>query len=155
MFYSSLLENIYHHLLLFSDHWTRCSKQPDFRQKMVVTIEPFGYTSKGQSVDLITISSAESPDQTEKPCVKICTLGAAIVSLRIPGAESSKRPIMSDIVLGYDSADDYERNTPYMGTIVGRVAGRIQKACFRLPGSNSVIQVTKNYQNVHCLHGGK
>ncbi|THD22240.1 Aldose 1-epimerase [Fasciola hepatica] len=121
---------------------------------MVVTTEPFGFTSKGEPVNLITICPKNVFDSAQNPSVKICTLGAAIVSCKIPGGSSQEERHMSDVVLGYETAKDYERNTPYLGVIVGRVAGRIQEGRFSSPDSGDVIQVTKNLQNVHCLHGG-
>lgn len=58
---------------------------------------------------------------------------------------------VENIVLGFDRFSDYEVNSPYLGAIVGRVAGRISGGTFQLNGNN--YRVTQNEGNNH-LHGG-
>ncbi|KAF2294779.1 hypothetical protein GH714_017703 [Hevea brasiliensis] len=53
--------------------------------------------------------------------LKFTNLGATLVSFVIP--DKSGKPI--DIVLGYDTIEEYQKDTTYFGAIVGRVANRI------------------------------
>ncbi len=106
----------------------------------------FGYLSDGSEVFTHKI--------TNKNGLEICasTYGACITSLKIPINNTEK----IDVVLGFDSAADYEKsfslpNAPYIGAAVGLYAGRIKNASFELNGSK--IQLHKNHGK-HQLHGG-
>jgi aldose 1-epimerase len=56
-----------------------------------------------------------------------------------------------NVVLGFDQFDPYVTNSSYFGAVIGRVAGRIQNACFELDGKTYTL--CKNENNNH-LHGG-
>ena len=56
-----------------------------------------------------------------------------------------------NVVLGFETVDDYLKYSPYFGAVVGRVAGRIKNGEFELEGKT--YHVTKNENNNH-LHGG-
>jgi len=60
-----------------------------------------------------------------------------------------------DLLLGYDSVEEYKTDTESFGAIVGRIANRVKCACFTLDGKK--YQLDKNDGNPeknHCLHGG-
>jgi aldose 1-epimerase len=84
--------------------------------------------------------------------LEIINYGATIKSLKIPISKSKK----INIVLGFDNLSDYVNSfelpsAPYLGSIVGRFAGRINNGEFVLNGKT--IQLTKNHKS-HQLHGG-
>ncbi|MDQ0198757.1 aldose epimerase family protein [Neobacillus ginsengisoli] len=56
-----------------------------------------------------------------------------------------------NIVLGYDSIDEYVKNNSYFGSVCGRVAGRIKAGSFELDGQE--YSLAKNDRGNH-LHGG-
>lgn len=56
----------------------------------------------------------------------------------------------TDVVLGYDSLEDYERGTVFLGAFVGRYANRIKNSEFMLNGKTYSLE--KNDGNNH-LHG--
>ncbi|XLZ71602.1 aldose epimerase family protein [Massilia sp. SR12] len=56
-----------------------------------------------------------------------------------------------DIVLGYDTLQDYERDQAYMGALVGRFANRIAGGRFWMDGKS--YQLEQN-EGEHHLHGG-
>lgn len=58
---------------------------------------------------------------------------------------------MGDIVLGYDTLEQYIANSPYFGAMVGRYANRIAKGKFTLNGKSYQLAVN-NGKN--ALHGG-
>ena len=57
----------------------------------------------------------------------------------------------SDVVLGYDTLEEYMNNDGYLGALIGRVGNRIGKASFELNGQT--YEVGKNDGN-NSLHGG-
>jgi len=60
------------------------------------------------------------------------TYGAAITAIQVPGKEG----LLQNIVLGYDSLDEYLSYHPFYGATVGMVAGRIDKGKFTLEEKN-------------------
>lgn len=79
--------------------------------------------------------------------LKITNYGAIITQIWTPDRHGTP----GDIVLGYDSLQDYIRNNPYFGVIAGRYANRIAGGKFTLDGIN--YQLARNNGNNH-LHGG-
>lgn len=80
--------------------------------------------------------------------VKITNYGAIITQIWTPGKDGNP----GDIVLGYDSLQEYLDNNPYFGAIVGRYANRIAKGKFTLDGK--IHTLAPNDGNNH-LHGGE
>jgi aldose 1-epimerase len=56
-----------------------------------------------------------------------------------------------NIVLGYDTLAEYEKNHAFFGAVCGRVAGRIKEGAFKLDGQD--YSLVKNDNGNH-LHGG-
>lgn len=79
--------------------------------------------------------------------VDITDLGATIVSIFSP----DKNGEQADIILGYDTAMEYQKNSGYFGATVGRCANRIAKGQFELNKKNYTL--FKNDGENH-LHGG-
>ena len=79
--------------------------------------------------------------------VTVCTLGATILSLKVPTNSGE----MVDVVLGMTNARDVIDKGDYMGAVVGRCANRIAKGRFSLNGVE--YRLAQNNGNAH-LHGG-
>ncbi|XP_050381523.1 uncharacterized protein LOC126798559 [Argentina anserina] len=79
--------------------------------------------------------------------VKFTNWGATIISLILP----DKNGKLADVVLGYDSVNEYKNDTSYIGAIVGRFANRIGGAQFTLNGTHYKL-VANEGKNI--LHGG-
>ncbi len=79
---------------------------------------PFGKTSDGVAVDLYTLTNARGAS------VGIITYGGTVVTLRVP----DRKGVMGDVVLGCDTMEGYEKNTAYLGALIGRYGnlGRLQ-----------------------------
>ena len=105
-----------------------------------ITKEPFG-TVDGKQVDLYTLTNANGVE------AKITNYGAIIVSLKVPDRNGK----MDDVTLGYSKLEEYIKDTPYFGAIVGRYGNRIAKGKFKLEGKEYTL-ATNNDQN--HLHGG-
>lgn len=78
---------------------------------------------------------------------KFTKYGATIVSLSLP----DKCGKLADVVLGYDTNNQYKNNTPHFGATVGRVANRIAGARFTLNGTE--YKLIANDGN-NSIHGG-
>ncbi|VDN08884.1 unnamed protein product [Dibothriocephalus latus] len=135
-------------------------------------MEDFGKTAKGSPVKKITIrpklpeNLASGSDSEVWNGVRaiVINYGAVLQQLWIPGHTDTggkkKTPLtLADVVLGFPDISSYEKNVPYHGAIVGRVAGRISNARFAIPYEldptmAGVYRLPKNLKKQHCLHGG-
>ena len=79
--------------------------------------------------------------------VEITNFGGKIVTIIVPDRKGN----FKDIVLGFDTIDEYIKGNPYFGALIGRSANRISKAKFVLEGKE--YQLAKNIGENH-LHGG-
>ncbi|WCJ20796.1 Galactose mutarotase-like superfamily protein [Euphorbia peplus] len=79
--------------------------------------------------------------------LKFTNLGAAMVSYMIPDARGN--PI--DIILGYDTLEEYKNDKHYIGAIVGRVSNRIKNAEYKL--NETVYKLVPNLGK-DIFHGG-
>lgn len=80
--------------------------------------------------------------------VSCLNYGCIITKIMVP----DRNGIVENVVLGFDKFEDYLDLSPYFGSVVGRVAGRINHAEFELDGE--VYRLTPNEDPNH-LHGGK
>ncbi|WYJ99999.1 galactose mutarotase [Enterococcus sp. 7F3_DIV0205] len=79
--------------------------------------------------------------------MNVTNLGARIVDLIVP-VNGEKR----NIVLGFDTAEEYLSKDMYFGATIGRVAGRIKDGSFSI--DNHKYQLPVSPENGHTLHGG-
>lgn len=79
---------------------------------------------------------------------EVLDYGATIRSIIVP--DKNGQPV--DVVLGYDTLEEYVSDTVNFGVTVGRFANRIKNACFELNGKT--YHLFPNDGN-HHLHGGK
>jgi aldose 1-epimerase len=101
----------------------------------------WGHTADGTAVPIYTLTSG----QVE---VRVMAYGAKIVSIRTPDRNGK----VADIVLGYNSLDDYLNDSKtYFGAIVGRYGNRIGKGQFSLDGKTYNLPINNG---ANTLHGG-
>jgi aldose 1-epimerase len=99
-------------------------------------------TVDGKEVNLYTLTNANGLT------MKVTNYGGIITELWVPDKAGKK----VDVVLGYDKLDDYTKNNPYFGAIIGRVANRIKDAKFKLEGKDYKLEANNGKNS---LHGGK
>lgn len=75
--------------------------------------------------------------------VAILSWGATIQRLRVGGR---------DVILGFDSCEEYLQDRRYLGSVVGRFGNRIADGRFTLDGKT--YQLSRNENGVNHLHGG-
>ncbi|MEP0356032.1 MAG: aldose epimerase family protein [Paraglaciecola sp.] len=107
----------------------------------MITQTLFGTMPNGQDVTQYTLTN------TKGVSIDILTLGGVIRRWLIPTSKDAT----TDIVLGYDTLEDYVNDDSSFGALVGRYANRIAKGKFTLEGVD--YQTDINLGD-HCLHGG-
>ena len=102
----------------------------------------FGITQSGEEVTKYTLCNDNNYS------VSILNYGGIINNIMAP----DKNGKVENVVLGFDNISDYETKSPYFGCLVGRVAGRISNASFKI--DDNVYTLYAN-NNGNTLHGGK
>lgn len=103
--------------------------------------KPFGQTPAGESVTLYTLKNARGME------VHIMNYGGIIQKILSPDRNGK----VEDVVLGYETLQEYIKDTPYFGAIVGRFGNRIANGKFTLDGKEYTLAAQNNGQH---LHGG-
>ena len=107
---------------------------------MKVIQEKFGKLND-QTVNSFTLVNDHGMELT---CINY---GCIITKMITPDEDGN----YENIVLGYDSLEEYVKGSYFFGAVVGRVAGRIKGGSFELDGKTYTL--AKNENNNH-LHGG-
>ena len=102
--------------------------------------ESFGRTSDGD-VMLYTLTNSNGLE------MKVMNYGCVVHSLKVP----DKKGVLEDVVLGFDSIDQYIKESPFFGAVVGRYGNRIAKGTFSLDGVTYKLAVNNGPNH---LHGG-
>ena len=108
---------------------------------MSVTKQPFGTTTDGEIAYLFCLKNSEGA------YVTITSFGCRIVSICVPDREGKLR----DVCLGYDTLEEYEKDTASFGAVVGRHANRIGQGEFTLNGTTYQLAINNGPNH---LHGG-
>ena len=81
--------------------------------------------------------------------LSVTDFGARIVSLRVPLATGER-----ELVLGFDSAEEYQQKDTFIGATIGRVAGRIAGAHWAHDGVDYQFEANENDNTLHsCVIG--
>lgn len=103
--------------------------------------ENFVTTISGKQTNLYVLHNKKGME------VCVTNFGGRIVSIMVP----DKNGKMQDVVLGFDSVQDYINIPSDFGASIGRYANRINQGKFTLDGKT--YQLPRNNYG-HCLHGG-
>lgn len=105
-----------------------------------VTHSDYG-TYQGQSVSLFTLQNEQGM------VVKITNFGGIITSMLVPDKTGS----LTDVVIGFDTLQEYIDDGAYVGALVGRYANRIGQGGFTVNATRYPLQTN---ENENTLHGG-
>jgi len=108
---------------------------------MSVTVRSFGKISTGEETKAYTITNAGGASCT------VLDYGANVQAICVPNKDGG----ITDVILGYDTAAEYETRGGHLGGMIGRVGNRIAGARFSLNGKE--YKLDKNNGEA-CLHGG-
>jgi aldose 1-epimerase len=95
----------------------------------------------GKQINVYRLTNAKGE------CVTALNLGGILQSIKV----LNKNGKLTDVALGYDTAEEYLNDTCYFGALVGRYANRIGGGVFSLNGRE--YKLGKNNGENH-LHGG-
>ena len=109
---------------------------------MSITKKLFGKMPNGQEVYCYTLS-CECGISAE-----IIDYGATLRSLFVP----NKNGTVTDVVLGYDTLNEYITNSGYLGAVIGRNSNRVKGSNFQIYGKKITLNINDNGCN--NLHGG-
>lgn len=101
----------------------------------------FGKSKSGEEVIKYTLINSNNLK------ISILNYGGTITNILTPDRDGN----LEDIVLGFDNITDYEEKSPYFGSIIGRVAGRISNAEVQI--DENIYRLSRN-NGKNNLHGG-
>ncbi|WDF63601.1 aldose epimerase family protein [Flavobacterium sp. KACC 22763] len=112
-------------------------------EKALVTIDKseYGTTAKGEKVESYKLKNQNGME------VDIITFGGRITDLKVPNKEG----VSENVVIGFNSLAQYEKENPFFGALIGRYGNRIAKGKFSLDGKEYQLAIN-NAPN--ALHGG-
>ena len=102
----------------------------------------FGATKNGEKASCYVLKNSKGMEAV------VSDFGASLLKLYVPDKDGKTQ----DVVLGYETLEDYENGGDSLGATVGRVANRIGMAEFELNGKK--YELTKNDNGENTLHGG-
>ncbi len=79
--------------------------------------------------------------------MSITNLGGKVMSFFVP----DKNGKLADIILGFDTPDEYINGAPWFGALIGRCGNRIAKGKFSLDGKEYQLPINNGENH---LHGG-
>jgi aldose 1-epimerase len=107
--------------------------------------QSFGALPDGRPVHLYTLEN-----KTGLRAV-ISNYGGTVVSLHVPDRSGHS----ADVVLGFNSLEEYQTKSPYFGCLIGRFGNRIANGKFSLDGKEYTLATNNSPGNIPChLHGG-
>jgi len=119
-----------------------CSTTKDFNQRKAgIEQRIFGRLADGTEVKIYTLRNNQGA------FAKVADYGAMLTELWMPDRDGE----LGDVVLGFDSLEQYLNGPPFFGSTVGRVANRIANGKFTLDGKEYVLATNRPPNH---LHGG-
>ncbi len=122
----------------------QCKKNTSTNQttdKVSIEKSAYGTLPNGQQVDSYTLKNQKGME------VAIITYGGIITSLKVP----NKKGKSEEVVLGFNSLEQYTKPNPYFGALIGRYGNRIAKGKFSLDGKEYSLAINNE---PNALHGG-
>lgn len=104
----------------------------------------FGKTPDGRSVEIYTLTNSNGAE------MRVITYGGTIVSLKMPDRNGK----FGDVVLGFDNVADYQKQTAFIGALIGRYGNRIGNAAFTLDGKRYQLAANNGKNSLHGGPGG-
>ncbi|MFI3200041.1 MAG: aldose epimerase family protein [Eubacteriales bacterium] len=77
--------------------------------------------------------------------VRVINYGAILVGIEVP----DRNGMVEDVVLGYDTLEEYEVNPPYFGAAIGPSSNRIAKASYTINGNSYQLVANNGENNLH------
>lgn len=110
---------------------------------MSIQSEYYGRTQDGQEVYRYILENADGMRVT------VLEYGCTVESVCVRDRSGA----LCDVVLGYNTLEDYERGTVFLGAFVGRCANRIEGARFMLDGKTVSLEANDGKNHLHGTFG--
>ena len=108
--------------------------------------EFFGQLPTGENVRVFTLTNVRGMR------LRAINYGAVVLSLEVP----DRAGVLGDVVLGFNTLEEYVKGSPFFGAIVGRYGNRIAGGRFVLDGETTVLALNNAPAGIPCaLHGGE
>ncbi|HEY5346863.1 MAG TPA: aldose epimerase family protein [Rhizomicrobium sp.] len=104
-----------------------------------VTQTVFGHMPDGRPVHIFTLTNRNGLT------AQVMEYGGALVSLKTPDRSGK----LADVILGFDNLDQYIKESPDFGALVGRYANRIANGQFTLDGKTYTLAKNAGPNNLH------
>lgn len=101
----------------------------------------YGKTDKGVQIEQYSLKNHKGME------VNIITYGGIISSLKVPNKEGKSE----EVVLGFNTLEEYQKDHPFFGALIGRYGNRIAKGKFKLDGKEYTLAINNK---PNALHGG-
>jgi aldose 1-epimerase len=109
-----------------------------------ISRQDWGTTDRGERVELFTLKGAKGLE------ARITNFGGRVVDLYVPNAHGGE----TDVELGFDDFQSYDRKDSIYGALVGRYAGRISHGG-SFPLNGKTYQLEKTVPDArYVIHGG-
>ena len=103
------------------------------------TVTPFGTSASGEQIFKYTLENDSGMS------VSLINYACAVQSVVLP----DKNGTPTDVVLGYDTAEEYEKGGVFLGAFVGRYANRIRASEFELNGKTYKLPENDGRNHLH------
>ncbi|MDA0178441.1 galactose mutarotase [Mesoflavibacter profundi] len=111
------------------------------QEKLAITKSEFGKTKDSTPIELYTLKNANGVE------MDVITYGGRITSLKVPNKDGK----LENVILGFDTIEDYQKDNPFFGALIGRYGNRIAKGKFTLNGEEFTLATNDGSNH---LHGG-
>ncbi len=125
-----------------------CNQQSENKEKkssntkvVTITKSNFGTMPDGQVIDKYTMKNTKGME------VDVINYGGIITSIKAPDKDGK----YENVVLGFDNLNQYVKETPFFGAIIGRYGNRIAKGQIEIDGTSYQLDVNDGPNH---LHGG-
>lgn len=106
---------------------------------MNIVKKEFGITKTGEKAHRFVMTNDNGT------CVEVSDFGALILKILVPDNKGTNK----DVVLGFETLDDYYNNAPGFGAYVGRNGNRIKDAEVIIEGKKYQLDKNDNMNNLH------
>ena len=104
----------------------------------------FGTLADGTEVSVYSFTNKNNVT------MEVTDFGATWLNMLVPDRDG----VVRDVVLGYDTPQDYIANTCYFGAVIGRSGNRIANAAFTINGTEYKLAANENENNLHSGPNG-
>ena len=102
-------------------------------------IEEFGQISSGETLYKYTLRNRAGS------CLSVTNLGATMVAVQVPDRKNQ----LTNVILGYQTAGEYEKDGCFLGATIGRNANRIANASCTIGEKEYSLEQNDGKHNLH------